>query len=776
MYLNRILTAIIFLTSVAHTVSAQTPENFKRENLVAWCIVPFDAKQRGPVERASMLRKLGLKRCAYDWRDNHVPTFEQEILEYKKNEIEYFAFWGQHDSAFELFKKHNLKPQIWHMLGDFPGPSDEDKVAQAVNSLQPLVKRTSEMGCQLALYNHGGWGGEPANMVAVCKALHEQGNTNVGIVYNFHHGHGHIKDFAESLELMKPYLMCLNLNGMVDLDSPKYKNQQARHKIRPIGSGDHERDMIREIIARKYAGPIGILGHVAQRDVAQVLRENIEGLEWILNGGEKPGWLIKPEDAPQAKEPLVKIDDSHKALDTRLGFLNVDADKRLNEAGFSIHVKARLFSKDNFNILVAKNPKSSATHWEFYTYAQSGELSFYVPGYQPAEIKSGVNVVDGKWHDLGVEYQDDQVVISVDGKEVHKQQLKKSDLQTIIEGPLTIGSLASQLCGCDGQIGTVEIVDINNGQKSSLGKWTFDSANQASEIADESPSKARTDFVQTGFAADYLAKWTPKSRQNSRFPYENETDAQWVDHRFASMDTGPFFNQSIDLPGRGIVPKAIAVKAGNDDEAHFLFNSENLSIDAVWTGEYLALPPARFGVLQTPSIAGSIKSIGLRRSGWKIKSKTQEDYRVATKSDFRFLSTSLPKDRTVFNYKIGKTEISDSIRAYRYDDTCFVLRQMVLKKSSQQVALKLCDVPRDSEYKLISAGLGLAKVATFKNEKEAVLVISNIEFSQSGRSVWAFPKTTKEINSGFAWYGKICRSIKSMLPSILCGEYKHFQR
>src|SRR5688572_24366106 len=43
---------------------------FARENLVAWCIVPFDAKQRGPAERAEMLARIGVTRVAYDWRDH----------------------------------------------------------------------------------------------------------------------------------------------------------------------------------------------------------------------------------------------------------------------------------------------------------------------------------------------------------------------------------------------------------------------------------------------------------------------------------------------------------------------------------------------------------------------------------------------------------------------------------------------------------------------------------------------------------------------------------
>src|SRR4051794_15466579 len=52
---------------------------FSRENLVAWCIVPFDSKKRGPEDRAAMLERLGFRRFAYDWRAEHVPTFDAEI-------------------------------------------------------------------------------------------------------------------------------------------------------------------------------------------------------------------------------------------------------------------------------------------------------------------------------------------------------------------------------------------------------------------------------------------------------------------------------------------------------------------------------------------------------------------------------------------------------------------------------------------------------------------------------------------------------------------------
>ena len=147
--------------------AGELSENFHTEKLVAWCIVPFDASKRNPEERARMLKELGLRRSAYDWRAQHVAEFEEEILQYKKHGIEFFAFWGQHEKAFELFKKHGLHPQIWQTMRGPAEESQEEKVAAAAKSLTPLAERTAELGCKLGLYNHGGWGGEPANLVAL---------------------------------------------------------------------------------------------------------------------------------------------------------------------------------------------------------------------------------------------------------------------------------------------------------------------------------------------------------------------------------------------------------------------------------------------------------------------------------------------------------------------------------------------------------------------------------------------------------------------------------
>lgn len=261
---------------------------FDRSNLVAWCIVPFDSKNRTPGERAAMVKGLGLSRVAYDWREAHVPTFEEEIQQYQKHGIEYFAFWGVHEKAFELFAKYDLHPQIWLTAPSPNAATQEERVAAAVKQLLPVVQRTARMKCKLGLYNHGGWGGEPENLLAVCKALREQHQADhVGIVYNLHHGHGHIQDFEKVMATLKPYLLCLNLNGMnTDGDT---KGQ----KILPLGAGEHDVALLKIIEQSGYTGPIGIIGHTND-DVQLRLTDNLAGLDWVLTQVRGKGPTAKP--------------------------------------------------------------------------------------------------------------------------------------------------------------------------------------------------------------------------------------------------------------------------------------------------------------------------------------------------------------------------------------------------------------------------------------------------------------------------------------------------
>jgi sugar phosphate isomerase/epimerase len=280
---------------------AQTPRPaeaaealFRRDNLVAWCIVPFDARKRGPEERADMLRQLGLKRFVYDWRAEHIPSFDAEMEALKRHGIELVGFWfpgalnQDARTILDLLERHKIRTQLWVTMQD-PAPKTQDqaeKVAAAVRILRPIADEAARIGCTVGLYNHGGWFGEPENQLAILAQLERP---NIGLVYNLHHGHDHLDRFPTLLALMRPHLMALNLNGMTR------DGDKTGKKILPLGQGEYDLRLLAAIGDSGYRGPIGIIGHT-QDDAAERLQDNLDGLDWLLPqlAGKPPGPRPKP--------------------------------------------------------------------------------------------------------------------------------------------------------------------------------------------------------------------------------------------------------------------------------------------------------------------------------------------------------------------------------------------------------------------------------------------------------------------------------------------------
>ncbi|TWU32042.1 hypothetical protein [Novipirellula artificiosorum] len=49
---------LLYLQTPLQSQQTDVRDNFSRHQLVAWCIVPFDGKKRGPAERAAMLKTI----------------------------------------------------------------------------------------------------------------------------------------------------------------------------------------------------------------------------------------------------------------------------------------------------------------------------------------------------------------------------------------------------------------------------------------------------------------------------------------------------------------------------------------------------------------------------------------------------------------------------------------------------------------------------------------------------------------------------------------------
>lgn len=273
---------VILILGMSACKPATAPGNsiFEPENLLAWCIVPFDAQERTPLERAEMLQELGLKHFAYDYRDEHIPFFREEIQVLEAHGIALDAVWlwvdprledplgGAGRKILDILEETGTRTELWMGLPEdaFEGLPDEASLSRSVELVRQVLDACEMLGCGLALYNHGGWFGEPDNQVRIIESV---GSDNVRLVYNFHHAHHQAGRFEELLDMMLPYLSTININGM-KLEGPK---------IITLGEGELELDMLRMIRNSGYSGPIGILGHTEGEDIRPVLERNLEGLE-----------------------------------------------------------------------------------------------------------------------------------------------------------------------------------------------------------------------------------------------------------------------------------------------------------------------------------------------------------------------------------------------------------------------------------------------------------------------------------------------------------------
>lgn len=256
---------------------------FAKDNLVAWCIVPYDSKERNSVERAEMLNHMGITKLAYDWREKHVATFDAEIEALKKHGIALQAFWymsgpnPEQDKnlaiILNVLRRHGVKTQLWLMvvgIKDMDSMSQDEKVAAVAKPVAYIADKAKEIGCSVGLYNHGGWYGEPENQLAVIRYLKKP---NIGIVYNFHHAEEQTERFPRFFPEMKSYLFSVNLAGL------KKGNPV---KVVPVGQGDAEQEMIRIVQKSGYHGPIGIINEETAPDAEVGLNLNIDGLKVIL--------------------------------------------------------------------------------------------------------------------------------------------------------------------------------------------------------------------------------------------------------------------------------------------------------------------------------------------------------------------------------------------------------------------------------------------------------------------------------------------------------------
>ena len=652
-----LLATLSLALSISAAADAPPKDIYAHENLMAWCIVPFDAAKRGPEERAAMLEKLGIRKFVYDYRAEHVPTFDAEMEALKRHHIELTGWWfpgtlnADAKLILDVIKRHGMtKCDLWVMGGGAPTKSPEEQAArvkQEAARIKPIADEAAKLGVRVGLYNHGSWFGEPENMVAIAEELKREGAGNVGIVYNLHHGHEHLDRFPAALKLMLPHLICVNLNGMTRGGDAKGE------KILPLGQGDLELGLLRTIRESGYRGPIGILNHTGE-DAEQRLRDNLEGLQWLvkqLNGlpaGPKPTPKSWHPDAAKSSgkatqsmsgpTPVASLSPEFgKAL---AGGMEVPGRAEYHTLPLTVECRAKLAGSKGYNILVACDPKPSADHWELYTHAGGGQLALYLPG-RGGDYRTTVNVCDGKWHRFAAVIESERVQLFIDGERVLDKPApeRKGEPKP---GGLAFGQLAGGGLGCDG---VIDDVRLSRGARAvaaslekplekdaeTLGLWSFDDLSEPVKPAafeydfaplhpEQWPHKGAPinqhrlyDFYAK--EAIHFMKQQPVPALLPEYPgleggtfghWGTQNDqTTWKDGRWNDTDLGNMMSGVFRGGGKTIV-KGVSVRLGEHGELSACFDPLTLGFPVVWKNGFVGFSDARHGFMNGTMMKGEV--------------------------------------------------------------------------------------------------------------------------------------------------------------------------
>jgi putative heme-binding domain-containing protein len=290
------------------------------------------------------------------------------------------------------------------------------------------------------------------------------------------------------VEIVGDHAITAGLNSYEAIDE-LYCNQQGDQPIEVLATARSATTGRDEPMAFVHAYGKGrvfqtVLGHAAESirvpGTATLIRR---GSVWAAGRPQRA--VAPPAEAPVSAAPkLIPEGRFGAALDPRQGAAWAERNAIYDSRPLCVECWARLDSKTGFNILVANNSKESADHWEIYSYAGAGDFSLYLPGCVPAEIRSGVDVTDGKWHYLAAAFDDKQAALYVDAKLAKQTPLERRNSGGP-PGPLYFGGYPPHNIGCDGMLDDVRIsstlrvpAEVSSApltaSDATIGLWHFD--------------------------------------------------------------------------------------------------------------------------------------------------------------------------------------------------------------------------------------------------------------------------------------------------------------
>ncbi len=480
------------------------------------------------------------------------------------------------------------------------------------------------------------------------------------------------------------------------------------------------REMLRRAAA--WAANRRVLKLRAEDDPSQLGEPG--GVSHRTSSGSVPNQPVR--GLTPSGSPVLAPGKFGQALDARATGVSIAAKPEQASVPITVECWTKLESKAGFNILVASEPKSSATHWELYSYAGGGFFSVYLPGCG-GEYRSDVNIADDKWHHVAMSLEAKRIRLFVDGKLAVEKPLP-NEFAASKGGSLAIGRLAEGGIGCAGLIDEVRIrrgaqaidaapdkapvVDDNT-----VGLWRCDEIVEKTKLKDESKSatmavagvvdRSAINTPDRGAISDSKPK--PPAHWGKEQIGFDQWEGDWVDNRWKDSNIGRWLSSVVALPG-GAGRKMTSIRVGDQQQATVCFDAENAQVRAIWTGEFLKFNPARFGIIGAPSPDGGFMYQTTEHAGWASGgsretsagngSPTTSATKLFPNVKYRGLHTH--GERVVLSYDVDGIAVRESPWCEQVGDRLVVTRTIEVDPADRDLQLLLLSKVANAELKTIA--------------------------------------------------------------------------
>jgi hypothetical protein len=208
--------------------------------------------------------------------------------------------------------------------------------------------------------------------------------------------------------------------------------------------------------------------------------------------------------------------------------------------------------------------------------------------------------------------------------------------------------------------------------------------------------------------------WTPPPAPGPAPDWRRQTDEHWVDPRLRRMDTGPFFNATAEYPswsGKVRSFKSTALRVGDDGRAAVLFDRNQLRLAAGWTGAFLHHSDRRFGLLNTPTPAGTIAFTTPSGPGWTNPRNTWDDPHPPTaplpRDWAKYKGLYLHGKHAVLSYTVGAADVLDSPWVEKSGPLTAFTRTIQIGPTPRPLRLLVCELPAEGKVRTVG-GVSLA--------------------------------------------------------------------